>query len=72
MPLLGPFERMIYRIGRIDPERDQSWSEYAVQLLLFSFVTVIFTYVLLRVQAWLPLNPQKFAGLSPDFLLIPR
>jgi K+-transporting ATPase ATPase A chain len=35
-------------------------------MLLFSLVSCLFTYVILRVQHLLPLNPQGFGALSPD------
>jgi K+-transporting ATPase ATPase A chain len=35
-------------------------------MLLFSAVTCIFTYAILRLQNHLPLNPQGFGALSPD------
>jgi K+-transporting ATPase ATPase A chain len=65
-PLLGGLERSVYRISGIDPDEDQSWSRYATHLILFSAVTFFFTYVLLRLQASLPLNPQKLANVGPD------
>jgi K+-transporting ATPase ATPase A chain len=62
---LAPVERVIYRICGVDPEEDQHWTRYAGGLLLFSVVSMLVTYVALRLQAHLPLNP---AGLPavPD------
>lgn len=62
-------ERGIYRIARIDPTEDQHWTRYAFALLIFSAVTYFFTYVILRAQAFLPLNPQKFGGMTPDLAM---
>jgi K+-transporting ATPase ATPase A chain len=59
---LGFIERPIYRICGIDESEDQHWTSYAVGLLLFSVVTMLVTYVALRLQGMLPLNPQHFPG----------
>jgi len=54
---LAPLERGIYRVCGIDPEEDQHWTRYTGALLLFSAVSMLVTYVALRLQASLPLNP---------------
>jgi potassium-transporting ATPase potassium-binding subunit len=62
---LAPVERVIYRVCGIDPEEDQHWTRYAAGLLLFSAVSMLVTYIALRLQQHLPLNP--FArGAVPD------
>ena len=58
-------EQPIYRICGVDPQDDQHWTRYLGSLLFFSVVSLLLTYVVLRVQGMLPLNPQGFAGL-PD------
>src|SRR5689334_10713168 len=55
-PVLGWLERLCYRILRVDPEKEQSWKAYAVAMLLFSLVTMLMTYGILRLQDLLPLN----------------
>ena len=62
----GRFEALVYRICGIEPGREMSWSEYAIALLLFNVLGGFLVYGLLRLQAFLPLNPQKFAGVSAD------
>jgi K+-transporting ATPase ATPase A chain len=65
MRWLAPVERAIYRVCGIDPDEDQHWTRYAAGLLLFSAVSMLITYVALRLQNHLPLNP--FArGPVPD------
>jgi len=64
--LLGPVERGFYRLAGIDPAREQGWRRYALHLLVFQLVTTLFTYVLLRGQAQLPLNPRGLAGVGAD------
>jgi K+-transporting ATPase ATPase A chain len=41
------------------------WTEYAVALLLFSFVSMMVLYAMQRLQSVLPWNPQGFAGIGP-------
>jgi K+-transporting ATPase ATPase A chain len=62
---LGPVERVIYRVAGIDPDEDQHWTRYAGGMLLFSAASMLLTYVVLRLQHLLPLNPQHFAAV-PD------
>lgn len=59
---LAPVERAIYRVSGVDPEEDQHWTRYAAAMLLFSAVSMLLTYVVLRLQAVLPLNPQGLAA----------
>ena len=63
-PLLKPVERFFYRLMRVDPMSEQDWKRYAVSLLVFSLVGVLFTYALLRLQHLLPLNPQRLGPVS--------
>jgi K+-transporting ATPase ATPase A chain len=52
-----PVERLIYRICRVDPDREQRWTVYAYSLLGFSVVSFLTVYALQRLQHWLPFNP---------------
>jgi K+-transporting ATPase ATPase A chain len=65
---LGGLERATYRLLGIDPQRDMKWTEYAVALLVFSLVSLAFTYGALRLQGVLPLNPQHYTAkqMTPD------
>ena len=63
-PLLSPFENFLYRLFGIDPKEDQDWKKYTFSMLGFSFVSLLFTYAILRLQGILPLNPQGLAGFS--------
>ena len=47
---------MTYRLLRVDPRREQNWKQYAAATLLFSLVTMVFTYVVLRLQDHLPFH----------------
>jgi K+-transporting ATPase ATPase A chain len=59
---LGPVETAIYRVLGADPAEDQHWTRYAAGMLLFSLVSMLATYAVLRLQGVLPLNPQGFGG----------
>ncbi|MBC8086297.1 MAG: potassium-transporting ATPase subunit KdpA, partial [Phycisphaerae bacterium] len=59
---LSPVERIIYKVCGIDPQEDQHWTRYGASMLLFSVMTLLLTYVVLRLQHLLPLNPQGLAA----------
>ena len=63
-PVLRPLERLTYRVLGVDPEKEQGWKQYAFAMLMFSLVSCLFTYAILRLQQYLPLNPQKFGALA--------
>jgi potassium-transporting ATPase potassium-binding subunit len=63
--VLGPIERLIYRICRIDASQEQHWTVYTAAMLMFSVVSLLVLYALQRLQYYLPLNPQQFAGVNP-------
>jgi K+-transporting ATPase ATPase A chain len=57
-PVLGPLERIFYRLSGVDERTDQNWLAYAVSMLLFSLAGFISLYALMRLQAVLPyFNP---------------
>ena len=62
----GWLERLIYRGAGVDAAKDMGWLEYAVAMLWFNLVGGIAVYAIQRLQAWLPLNPQALAAVSPD------
>lgn len=64
--LLKPLERFTYKLLGIDPQKEQDWKQYTVAMLVFSLMGVLFTYLILRIQQWLPLNPQHFPNLTPS------
>ena len=55
---LGWAERPVYRLLGTSPEKEQNWKRYAASLIIFSAVAMGVTYLLIRVQGSLPLNPQ--------------
>ena len=65
-PVLRPVEGVLYRSFGVDPNKPQNWLGYAMAMLAFSIASFVGLYLILRFQNLLPLNPQKFAGFSPD------
>jgi K+-transporting ATPase ATPase A chain len=49
-------ERVIYRLGRVDPDREQRWPVYAAGVLGFSFVSIVLLYLVQRLQPFLPFD----------------
>jgi K+-transporting ATPase ATPase A chain len=62
---LGWLERPIYRLLGTSPEQEQTWKRYAGAMMVFSLVSLLFTYVILRIQGSLPLNPQHLGAVGP-------
>ena len=63
--IFGPTERVIYRLGGVDPESEMGWKGYAANVLVFSAIGFLFLYLLQRVQAWLPGGPAGTGNVSP-------
>src|SRR4030042_3653474 len=64
--ILGPLERLIYRMFGIRPEDEMSWKAYAGAAILFKLAFFFLLYMILCLQGMLPLNPQGFLGVPPD------
>jgi len=64
-PVLRPIERLIYRLSGVEEQREMDWKEYTVAMLLFSAVSMLLLYLIMRVQQWLPWNPQHFPAVPP-------
>jgi len=63
---LGWLERGIYRVCGVDPNREMDWKGYALAMFLFNVAGFAALYLLLRVQGWLPVNPDAQAAVAPD------
>jgi K+-transporting ATPase ATPase A chain len=62
---LGFVERPIYRLLGTSPTQEQTWKRYAGAMVIFSAVSILFTYVIIRIQGSLPLNPQHLGAVGP-------
>ncbi len=65
-PVVRPVERLLYRLTGVDETHEMRWTEYAIAMLLLSVVSMVLLYVIMRVQQWLPWNPQHFGAVAPD------
>lgn len=65
-PVLGPLERQFYALSGVDRAKEQTWLQYTLAMLAFSAAGFVLLFALQRMQAFLPLNPQGFAGVPPD------
>ncbi len=62
---LRSLENAFYRLSGIDSSREMDWKAYTIAVLLFNAIGFLFVYLILRLQAILPLNPQGFGALPP-------
>jgi len=67
-PVLRPLERLSYRFAGVKENSEQHWTQYTASVLAFGVVCFLFTYLLQRLQGFLPFNPQGFgsAQTTPD------
>jgi len=63
---LLPFERLLYRLGGVRPERDMSWQQHLLALLAINVVWFGWAMLVLCTQGSLPLNPDHNPSMSPD------
>jgi K+-transporting ATPase ATPase A chain len=68
-PVLKPVERAIYWISGVDPKKEQHWLTYAIGVLLFHIFLFLSLYAMLRLQYYLPFNPQGMAGMPESLAL---
>ena len=61
-PVLGPVEKLCYRVAGVDPSSEQSWQKYTLALLVFNLAGFVMLFAILLFQQYLPLNPQHLPG----------
>ena len=64
--VLGPVERLLYRLAGVQPDTGMNWQTYTLAALLFNGLGLLVLYALLRLQGSLPLNPENLPGTTPD------
>jgi K+-transporting ATPase ATPase A chain len=64
--IIKPFERLTYKLMGVRVDTEHDWKQYTLAMLVFSLVSCLFTYAILRLQHLLPLNPQGLGPVSPD------
>ncbi|MEF8726032.1 MAG: potassium-transporting ATPase subunit KdpA [Candidatus Bipolaricaulota bacterium] len=65
-PILEPIERLIYRLGGIDPAVSMSWKTYLLSALCLNLILFVFLYLIFLFQGGLPLNPAEVGNLDWD------
>lgn len=64
--IIGPIERAIYKTAWIDSSAHMPWKDYAKAVIALGLISFLVLFTLLRLQYYLPLNPQNFTGIEPD------
>src|SRR5450756_1666905 len=59
-PVFRPLERLVYWLGGVREDEEQSWIRYSASMISLSIFSFLFVYVLQRLQGHLPLNPMHF------------
>jgi K+-transporting ATPase ATPase A chain len=65
-PVLGPIERLLYRLSGVRADEEMNWKIYAIALILFNALGLFLLYGLQRLQGFLPLNPMGLGAVTPD------
>ncbi|HYS13059.1 MAG TPA: potassium-transporting ATPase subunit KdpA [Burkholderiaceae bacterium] len=65
-PVVGPIERLIYKVIGVHADDAMDWKRYTFAALLFNVIGALVVYALQRLQGVLPLNPQAFGAVTPD------
>ncbi|KAB2914772.1 MAG: potassium-transporting ATPase subunit KdpA [Hyphomicrobiaceae bacterium] len=65
-PALRPVETWLYRAAGVAETREQHWTTYTIAMLLFNAAGFVLLFALLRLQGWLPLNPQGMSAVPAD------
>ena len=63
-PILRPMERLVYWLGGVKEDAEQTWVRYSASVISFSLCGFLFVYALQRLQGILPFNPQHFSTAS--------
>ena len=62
--VVGPCERGIYRLLKIDQDEQMGWKKYAGCALAFSAVSLVGLFAIHMLQGILPFNPEHLPGTS--------
>lgn len=64
--VLSPIEKGLYKISWIDPQEQMGWQDYTKAVIALGIISFFILFLLLRLQYFLPLNPQHYLGVEPD------
>lgn len=65
-PVFKPLENVTYKLCKVDVLKQMEWKEYLISILIFSFISFLFTFILISFQKFLPFNPLKLPSPSLD------
>src|SRR5258708_4142422 len=65
-PVLNPLDKLFYKLGGVNPQKQMTWKEHLVAMLLINLVWFILAMLILMNQGWLPLNPDVNPSMTPD------
>jgi potassium-transporting ATPase potassium-binding subunit len=68
-PIIGPAERFLYKMFRVDEKEEMSWKTYALSLVIFNVIGIVVLFFLQIIQGMLPFNPQKLGAVRWDTAL---
>lgn len=64
--ILTPCEDAVYKVMRVKKDEQMNWKKYAVSVLIFSGIGLVFLFLLQLLQGVLPGNPQGLSGVKWD------
>ncbi|MCX6230275.1 MAG: potassium-transporting ATPase subunit KdpA [Bacteroidetes bacterium] len=64
LKIFGWLERLTYKFIKVNPDEETNWKKYAVNLLIFNLIGIVFLFLLQTFQSYLPLNPQHLADIT--------
>lgn len=64
--ILTPCENVVYKVMRVKKDEQMNWKKYAVSVLIFSGIGLVFLFLLQLLQGVLPGNPQGLSGVKWD------
>ena len=65
-PIINPLDKLFYKIGGIKPEKEMTWQQNLVALLVINLVWFLFSMLVLMNMSWLPLNPDGNPSMTAD------
>ena len=68
-PVLRPVERAVYRFCGIDEKKEMSLKRYIATFVGFELLGMTFVFLIMELQGWLPLNPQRVGPMRWDLAL---
>lgn len=65
-PVFNLIERIIFKVGGINPLKEMTWKQHLASLLTINFIWFLISMGLLMTQQWLPLNPDGNPNMPAD------